>query len=419
MISGALGELSDSEVAELLGQDVAGPDAFAGVNAQVEADLTETLAEFPFELDAFQVSSVRRILSGRSVVVCAPTGAGKTAIAEAAATHFLRRGGRVLYTTPLKALSNQKLGELRERFGVNQSGLQTGDASINIDADIVVMTTEILRNILYRTRDEDKDASLATTTTTNGIGERGAGDSAADRLQGVRLVVFDECHYLGDPGRGSAWEECIINLPSNILILAMSATVRNPLDLSGWISAVHGECDTVTTSFRPVPLKWQFCMSCDQQQEQATLLLPLLDPRGRALNPQLLPPSERLEAAAMKEDEWSRWDDLAEGDPRERRANNNNNNNWRRGSMRTRTLDELVGVVNGGELEEPWHRMPKWKRVPLMESVVGELRRKEMLPAIWFIFSRKECDASTARLDTAGIRLTTPEGMCGMLIYPV
>jgi superfamily II RNA helicase len=384
----AFDELSDSEVAEILGQDTAGPDSLAGVDPTLESNLQEVLSEFKFPLDAFQVKSVRHILSGRSVVVCAPTGAGKTAIAEAAAMHFLKRGGRVLYTTPLKALSNQKLGEMRERFGVNAAGLQTGDASINPEGSIVVMTTEILRNMLYRTEDD-------------------TGGPAQDRLAGVSLVVFDECHYLGDRSRGSVWEECIINLPENILILAMSATVRNPADLAGWISAVHGDCDLVQTSFRPVPLSWQFCLT---PGEGETALLPLLNEKARGINPQLLPPAARLAAAEMqrqREDEededdddggesWGRVDEFLST----RKASG-------RSSLRTRTLSELLDGLDGDIGENDWHRLPRWQRIPSMEGVITTLNSKKMLPAIWFIFSRKECDASVHRLASSGVVLTT------------
>eukprot|EP00878_Enallax_costatus_P024651 GHUV01026327.1.p1 GENE.GHUV01026327.1~~GHUV01026327.1.p1 ORF type:complete len:523 (+),score=130.29 GHUV01026327.1:173-1741(+) len=213
--------------------------------ADGHVSMQQLQALFPFKLDGFQERSVEQLLEGRSVVVCAPTGAGKTAIAEAAAAVTLARGQRVIYTTPLKALSNQKLAEKSARFGSNRCGLQTGDTSLNTEADIVVMTTEILRNIMYRT---------AETVGTNKVG--GTRD---DRLGDVGLVVLDEVHYLGDPWRGSVWEEVIINCPRHIQILAMSATVRNPDDLGGWISAVHGDCVTIKTRFRPVPLQWVFC----------------------------------------------------------------------------------------------------------------------------------------------------------------
>jgi superfamily II RNA helicase len=380
----ALEELSDAEVAEILGQDTAGPDSLAGVDPTLEANLNEVLSEFKFPLDAFQIKSVRHILNGRSVVVCAPTGAGKTAIAEAAAMHFLKQGGRVIYTTPLKALSNQKLGEMRDRFGVKAAGLQTGDASINPDGSIVVMTTEILRNMLYRTEDD-------------------TGGPAQDRLAGVSLVVFDECHYLGDRSRGSVWEECIINLPENILILAMSATVRNPADLTGWISAVHGECDLVQTSFRPVPLSWQFCLT---PGEGETSLLPLLNEKARGINPQLLPPAARIAAAEMQREKEEENDDEDEEERWGRVDEYLSSGKKGRSNLRTRTLSELLDGLDGDIGENDWHRMPRWQRIPSMEGVITTLNSKKMLPAIWFIFSRKECDASVHRLASNGVVLT-------------
>ena len=264
---------------------------------------------------------------------------------------------------------------MRERFGVDGAGLQTGDASINPEGDIVVMTTEILRNMLYRTEDDP-------------------GGPSENRLAGVSLVVFDECHYLGDPGRGSVWEECIINLPSNILILAMSATVRNPADLTGWISSVHGECDLVQTTFRPVPLTWQYCLT---PGEGKISLLKLLNEKNRGINPQLLPPAARFAASLRTEDdedeeEWGRVDTG-------KKAGKNR-------GMRVRTLGELLDGLEEGE---DWHRMPKWQRIPSIEGVVLALAQKQMLPAIWFIFSRKECDASVHRLATGGIVLTNDQ----------
>jgi superfamily II RNA helicase len=401
----AAAELSDGEVAALLGADTAAADVLAGADAGVEAELAGLLAKFEFKFDGFQVSAVRHLLCGRSVVVCAPTGAGKTAIAEAATHHFLARDRRVIYTTPLKALSNQKLGEMRARFGAAAAGLQTGDASINIEGDVVVMTTEILRNMLYRSEErggggdggDDGDPQAATAGGAAGqAADRRA--AAEERLAGVGLVVLDETHYLGDPGRGSVWEESIINMPKDVLILAMSATVRNPDDLAGWIGAVHGPCDAVTTSFRPVPLRWQYALS---PGDGTARLLPLLGATGRALNPALLPASRRMEdaaaaAAAAEEDEWGRWDadpgGKAKGGPP---------------PMRIRTLEELVeGMVEDGG----WHRVPRWKRVPPVEATVAALAAEGMLPAIWFIFSRKECDAAAARLQGLGVQLTTPHG---------
>lgn len=365
-------ELTDTEFAEVLGIETSPADALEGVDAEVEAALEAAISSFLFPLDPFQVKAVRHIIAGRSVVVCAPTGAGKTAIAEGATKHFMGLGGKIIYTTPLKALSNQKLFEMRQTFGNENVGLQTGDASINPEARVVVMTTEILRNMLYRTPDD-------------------AGGGVDVRLANVKLVVFDECHYLGDPSRGSVWEECIINLPREILILAMSATVRNPADMCGWIGSVHGTCDMVTTSFRPVPLTWHFCFAPNGVDAPAKLL-PLLNKQRRAINPVLLPPHIRFASQKQSDEEskngsWERID-----------FNSESRNNSLSVSMRT--LNELLGSVDGfdNDGDGEWFRRPRAERVPSVVAVVDILRQRSMLPAIWFIFSRKECDAAVQNL---------------------
>ena len=368
---------------------------------RINAHMNDILDTFRFPLDDFQEKSVRHILCGRSVVVCAPTGAGKTAIAEAAATYFLKQGGKVIYTTPLKALSNQKLLEMRERFGVSEAGLQTGDASINKDGSVVVMTTEILRNILYRVGEEAQAVQ---------------GKAIDDRLDKVKLVVFDECHYLGDPGRGSVWEEAIINLPPDVLVLAMSATVRNPNDISGWISEVHGKCSTVITKFRPVPLRWHYCLSPGDDE---VVMLPLLDAKETALNPRLISPSERVESFAASltsldsgDDDgtwgtsqtWGRWD-MSESDSGEFVSTTLSKNGTVK-NIKSRTLDELIGVL---ENADPWHKLSRREKVPPIEGTVLELNQRRMLPAIWFIFSRKDCEAAVKKLKSSKIALTSPD----------
>ena len=130
--------------------------------------------------------------------------------------------------------------------------------------------------------------------------------SASSPPQDVSLVVLDEVHYLGDPGRGSVWEEVIINLPAHIRLLSMSATVRNPEDLGYWIAEVHGPCDTVKTSFRPVPLAWRFCQAVKGEAR----VVPLLDARGRSINPLLLPPARRFDDGGGGAEGWSRWDGI-------------------------------------------------------------------------------------------------------------
>ncbi|KAK9820466.1 hypothetical protein WJX72_010660 [[Myrmecia] bisecta] len=309
------------------------------------ADLTaeDIVRTFAYLLDKFQVQALRLFLTGHSVVVCAPTGAGKTAIAEAATVAVIARQQRVIYTTPLKALSNQKLYEMRERFGTNRVGLQTGDASLNSEADIVVMTTEILRNIMYRV--EETESGMTRME---------------ERLGNVGLIVLDEVHFLGDEDRGSVWEEVIINCPRSIPMLCMSATVANPQDLGGWISQVHGPCETITTHFRPVPLNWHYCQSVEEQLQ----MVPLLESQEQATG-----------AADV-----TCWDGPRKG--------------------RKRQLDVNPEIVTASY-------EPKAKRIPPMESVVAELHARDFLPAIWFIFSRADCDNAAKRYNDSGRALTS------------
>ena len=191
---------------------------------------------FPFPLDRFQLQAVDALNVGKSVVVCAPTGSGKTLIGEYAIHRALRQGRRVFYTTPLKALSNQKYRDFRAEFGEDNVGLLTGDISINREAPVVVMTTEIFRNMLYGTR----------------IGEVGTS------MIGVEAVVLDECHYMNDKQRGTVWEESIIYCPPHIQLVALSATVANSKQLTDWINAVHGSTELIYSDFRPVPLEFHF-----------------------------------------------------------------------------------------------------------------------------------------------------------------
>lgn len=176
---------------------------------------------FPFELDGFQLDTLRALVDGRSVVVSAPTGSGKTVCGEIGIYLALARGHRVVYTTPLKALSNQKFSDLRRQFGRESVGLLTGDTTINRDAAVLVMTTEVYRNMLLkRPPEQQQDAVTSSTNATIGDGEAAEdGGSIADSedpLLGVRFVVLDEFHYMNDPTRGTVWEECCILSPSSV-----------------------------------------------------------------------------------------------------------------------------------------------------------------------------------------------------------
>src|SRR5262245_27916808 len=184
-------------------------------------------ARYAFPLDPFQRDAIRAIQGGQSVIVSAPTGAGKTLVAEYAIHEALARGRRLAYTTPLKALSNQKFADFGRQFGAAHVGILTGDVKVNPGAPILVMTTEILRNMFY----------------TGG-------------LSGLETVVLDECHYMGDEGRGTVWEEIVVNAPRDAKLVALSATVANIGEIADWIGLVHRPIVAITHPHRPVPLQY-------------------------------------------------------------------------------------------------------------------------------------------------------------------
>ncbi|MDX1872850.1 RNA helicase [Mycolicibacterium sp. 120266] len=184
-------------------------------------------ALLPFGLDGFQIKACTALAAGHGVLVCAPTGAGKTVVGEFAVHLALAAGRKCFYTTPIKALSNQKHADLVQRYGAERIGLLTGDQAINGDAPVVVMTTEVLRNMLYA-------------------------DSAA--LHGLSHVVMDEVHFLADRMRGAVWEEVILHLPEEVRLVSLSATVSNAEEFGGWIQTVRGDTTVVVDEHRPVPL---------------------------------------------------------------------------------------------------------------------------------------------------------------------
>lgn len=222
-----------------------------------------------FKLDPFQEEAIAELKSGFSVVVSAPTGSGKTAIAEYVIEEALKGKERVFYTTPLKALSNQKFHDFSKKYGEEKIGILTGDTSTNRDAQIVVMTTEIYRNMLYGTV----------------LG------SVDENLKHLRYVVLDECHYMNDPERGTVWEESIIYSPPNINILALSATIANAAELTDWISGVHGKTKLIESFLRPVPLRHYYF--------KQSHLFPLLTTNGQ-LNPQLKQHKDSFKAHKQK-----------------------------------------------------------------------------------------------------------------------
>ena len=191
-------------------------------------DLLESFkARYSFALDPFQLDAIRAIQDDKSVIVSAPTGSGKTLVAEFAIHATLARQRRIAYTTPLKALSNQKYADFCRQFGSDHVGILTGDVKVNARAAVVVMTTEILRNMFY----------------TGGLDD-------------LEFVVLDECHYMGDEGRGTVWEEIIVNAPTDVALVGLSATVKNIAEIADWISLVHRPIVPITHPHRSVPLQY-------------------------------------------------------------------------------------------------------------------------------------------------------------------
>ena len=207
--------------------------------ASAAARFAESL---PFELDDFQTEANDALEAGSNVLVAAPTGAGKTVVADFAIYLAQERNVKAFYTTPIKALSNQKYHDLVDVYGPDKVGLLTGDTSINSEADIVVMTTEVLRNMLYE-----------RSTTLNAL----------------RYVILDEVHYLADRFRGPVWEEVIIHLPKTVKIVGLSATVSNVEDFSNWIASVRGDTKLVISEHRPVPLEQHVIVQADEHTEPA------------------------------------------------------------------------------------------------------------------------------------------------------
>jgi len=313
--------------------------------ATTSVDVKDIVRFYPYELDDFQIEATNYLINGFSVVVSAPTGSGKTLVGETAILTALAQGKKAIYTTPLKALSNQKLREFQQIFGKRRCGLKTGDVDINGDADVMIMTTEILRNMLYSSA---------------------AGGRDDERLENVSVVILDEVHYLADRSRGTVWEETIIYCPSRIQLLCLSATVGNPEDLSGWIEEVHGRCETVISNYRPVPLTWQYSMKPSRLYPG---LGPLMNFKGTKLHHDLYPFT---------------------------REGINERNEWEMGN----------GGQSRNDAKES-ERIARRRFVPHVETTVQQLIASDMIPAVWFIFSRKGCDQSVEFLMQAGANLVT------------
>ena len=318
--------------------------------------LRDFSSHYPFPLDGFQVAACRRIEDGHGVLVAAPTGSGKTVVGEFAIHLALHTGRKCFYTTPIKALSNQKFHDLVDRYGADKVGLLTGDNTINGEAPVVVMTTEVLRNMLY---------------------------AGSRTLLGLGFVVMDEVHYLADRARGAVWEEVIIHLPESVALVSLSATVSNAEEFGEWLQTVRGDTTTIVEERRPVPL-YQHVMVGKR----------LLD----------LFASSDIDAAAgfVKEgapvnDELVRLarDDWASSRIRDRRSPKDKRG---RGGKQPGGPGGRRQVGNGRRV---------W--IPSRVDVVDRLDRDGLLPAIVFVFSRVGCDAAVRQCVQANLRLTSLE----------
>ena len=228
--------------------------AFRTRQAEAGPALEEFRELYDFGLDDFQLAACRALERGQGVLVAAPTGAGKTVVGEFAAHLALLAGRKCFYTTPIKALSNQKYHDLVARYGPDRVGLLTGDNTVNGEAPVVVMTTEVLRNMLY---------------------------AGSGTLQDLGFVVMDEVHYLADRFRGAVWEEVIIHLPESVSVVALSATVSNAEEFGEWLTTVRGDTEVVVDEHRPVPL-WQHVMAGDRLYDL------FVDGQHHTVNPELL-----------------------------------------------------------------------------------------------------------------------------------
>ena len=203
-------------------------ERYAAAKKRGQHPLTaEFINQFEFGFDEFQIAACHAVEDGKGILVAAPTGAGKTVVGEFAAFSALARGKKCFYTTPIKALSNQKYFEFVERFGEDKVGLLTGDTNINSEADVLVMTTEVLRNMLY-----------ANSSTLVNLGS----------------VVMDEVHYLADKFRGAVWEEVLIHLMESVQVVSLSATVSNAEEFGEWLGEVRGSTEVIVSEIRPIPL---------------------------------------------------------------------------------------------------------------------------------------------------------------------
>jgi ATP-dependent RNA helicase HelY len=316
-----------------------------------------------FDLDPFQLEACRALEEGHSVLVAAPTGAGKTIVAEFA-VHLALEDPRakVFYTTPMKALSNQKYNELAAEHGAASVGLLTGDSNVNSSARVVVMTTEVLRNMLYA------DSPL---------------------LKDLAYVVMDEVHYLADRFRGAVWEEVIIHLPAEVKMVSLSATVSNAEEFGDWLQAVRGDTDVIVSEERPVPL--------EQHVLVRSKLLDLFDSSavinlGPAATNRVNPELTRTVSTGGRSGGGSGGTYRGSGGGGGRHHRKGQGGSGSEGSRGSGLASFAGGFDRNDRMDRP--------------ELARMLESKNLLPAIFFVFSRVGCDAAVRQVVRSDIRLT-------------
>jgi superfamily II RNA helicase len=358
------------------------------VRPETRQEIETFAARYPFPLDNFQIEAITHLAEDRSVLVAAPTGTGKTLVAEFAIWRAYQRNQRVIYTTPLKALSNQKFRDLRAQYGFDAVGLVTGDIVEHSRASIVIMTTEVYRNMLL----EDGGDRFAE-------GEIGISATLGD----VGYIVFDELHYLSDVERGPVWEEAIICSPPNVQLVGLSATVSNAQDLADWISRVHRPISLVVHEERAVPLDHYYFLDNKLylvQDADGNRVNRFPNVGGEARAAMLMGRNRSYRFGYDEDDE----DDEDDWEPGRRK---------RRGARKDGAGDEdgdgdRNESGNSAQAQgEQRRKRPVERKTPEPGEILTGLRDADLLPCLYFLPGRKVVEE--AAMSAALHLFTTPE----------
>jgi superfamily II RNA helicase len=310
------------------------------------------LHPYSFSLDPFQQYAIKAIANDENVLVCAKTGSGKTLVGEYQIYHSLSKGKRVFYTTPIKSLSNQKFYDLKRQFKDASVGIMTGDIKFRPDAQIVIMTTEILRNLLYK---------KGTTTEHLGL-------TASISIDGLDAVIFDECHYINDKDRGKVWEETMILLPREVNLVMLSATLDHPEYFANWLGELKEKpIHLIETQYRIVPLTHNLLDSTYK-------LVPLMDAKE-----------------VYNEKTYMDW-------VRDKRGLQDDKKAFQK-KVKDARLSGFEGAVDG--------KVQTYSFVHQMNETIKMLERDELLPALFFVLSRKQCETYAHKVE--GTLLTTSD----------